>query len=887
MNSKKPQNAWVEQLSKDKAQKINLKLLEYIDSNFNCKRKRQIREVPKEQANDSEVQEQFESTEEEDTKDTNSDNKLSQKNQFLSFEDKEIEDLVTLSKFIKKSDLLQNLIRILWRKIWTIDVLNSILTHIFDYRQIKELHSQDRFLMCIRQMFQTVKMLSLFVRISSNEIYKYWWEEVKKKLSEIYVLKHELVRSSYDLIFDRDFFYQEIFVNWIPSILQNIDLKPELERIIKGENKNSIQAWEFAESSSQLEIGKESIPAIFIKQNLHLFYTAVITNEDLNEAQKSNMIKEMLNILGFQSDRFDVFNKTVSENKDFFMINVLYSLFRMLGIDREYYFEHLIARYNYTGEWYNLKKYTLDMLKNSKIDSEDKKYIRFMKSIGFINSALCNNLGEQFSLDIKLWCIEMMGKMFPEFYNDWRTLEEKQDFFIRIHKFYQIANTNCQKSLFFSEGLNQYFLSSLKYSLSNEYLVEINQNTLTDAFELPMFDSCLEKVLWFIAMSVLKYPTNKTIIEKNNKILRHYFNNEEQQVRDQVLYSCQFLLIKTIKSISEFKDVLKSIEDKLYNNEETASKSLIELSNSLNYDYNNDHKLHNLKYLNQLIEKNEWSNAFAKEAIQKEEVLKIVYENVMKLKVKLNNDIEDTHLLSLCWAKFIAAIGIGKSFISEGSCFHPRKVDKLVPIEPTEEVKKDNKYIEWDRNAWEYIEEISINREEAVIMGARIHRRLIEFIKTTSNPLKPYLYSRWRLEYEILNLIKGETNLVLDQIKDDISSFKIDENNRMDIYRLLKKFTNDSVEEIEGAPSYSKDSLGKFWANLVNHMNNKEFKSVFTSLNWLLKNEDIFILNLLMPYILYFSIRFSDHTSSLIEHTSAYFNEILDEGKESHVNIIF
>ena len=172
-------------------------------------------------------------------------------------------------------------------------------------------------------------------------------------------------------------------------------------------------------------------------------------------------------------------------------------------------------------------------------------------------------------------------------------------------------------------------------------------------------------------------------------------------------------------------------------------------------------------------------------------------------------------------------------------------------------------------------------------MGARIHLRLFEFIMTTSNPLKPYLYSWWRLEYEILRLIKDDKTSVKDQIQSNLKLFKIDENNRVEIHKLLQRFSDDSITEIEGAASYKNDSLGKFCTNLVCHMNNEGFKSIFSSLNCLMKEEDIFILNLLMPYILYYSIRFSDYSSGLIEQIADYFNQVLEEGKDIHVSIIF
>ena len=389
-------------------------------------------------------------------------------------------------------------------------------------------------------------------------------------------------------------------------------------------------------------------------------------------------------------------------------------------------------------------------------------------------------------------------------------------------------------------------------------------------------------------MASLKYPTSAAIIHKSNKILKYYFAESKQEVNDRVCHAWQFLFLKTFRSIPEYSNVLQNIEKKVYKDSTTTRRWIVELANWLHYEYNNDHKLLWLKYINQLIDRTSFSTSIAKEEIHREYILKYVYESVMKLKTKLNSEIEDTHLLNLYWAKFIASIGIGKTFVSEGTYLKPRTTNKLTPLELKEdELRKDTKYLEWINNTWEYDEEIKINREEAVTIGARIHLRLIAFIMTTSNPLKPYLYSWWRLEYEILRMIKTDKASVKDSIQSNLKLFKIDESNREEIFQLLHKFSDDSAVIIEGNPTYKNDSLGKFWSNLVTHIENEEFKSIFSSLNWLMKEEDVFILNLLMPYVLYYSIRFSDHTSALIDQIAEYFNEVLEEGKETHVNILF
>ena len=102
-------------------------------------------------------------------------------------------------------------------------------------------------------------------------------------------------------------------------------------------------------------------------------------------------------------------------------------------------------------------------------------------------------------------------------------------------------------------------------------------------------------------MTVVRFPYNNTIIYKAKLILEHYLS-EKNIERIQQYYDCQFLFISHFREIGEFDDILSKLEIKLYGNREFIKTSLTACANSLHYEFNNDHKLLTLKYLNQLVE---------------------------------------------------------------------------------------------------------------------------------------------------------------------------------------------------------------------------------------------------------------------------------------------
>lgn len=87
----------------------------------------------------------------------------------------------------------------------------------------------------------------------------------------------------------------------------------------------------------------------------------LIMNTEWTNKVKTDTIKKMLAILGYNFDSFDILSKDICGNRDHFLINVLHSVFSTLGIDQEYYLENLMVKSeNLVSEKYLLGKYILD-----------------------------------------------------------------------------------------------------------------------------------------------------------------------------------------------------------------------------------------------------------------------------------------------------------------------------------------------------------------------------------------------------------------------------------------------------------------------------------------------------------------------------------------------
>jgi hypothetical protein len=62
---------------------------------------------------------------------------------------------------------------------------------------------------------------------------------------------------------------------------------------------------------------------------------------------------------------------------------------------------------------------------------------------------------------------------------------------------------------------------------------------------------------------------------------------------------------------------------------------------------------------------------------------------------------------------------------------------------------------------------------------------------------------------------------------------------------------------------------------------------VLGSLGGLIREEDEFILGLLLPEVIYYALRFPKEGVDVVGVIGGYFNDVLEEGGEREVGIIF
>ncbi|CAI2381037.1 unnamed protein product [Moneuplotes crassus] len=788
--------------------------------------------------------------------------------------------------------------------VWTVDGFNCLFQHIFDYCSLETIEDKMLKKKAVILMFDTVEYTSYFFKVSSVDLLRYSNEKTKKILTEIFIMHNNDVKKIFTTYFGEKILYEDIIVPYLPWLFGQKGITAKLRDILIEKIEVEDEDATYPDTQAcELEKTIEESPTetcLLIKKYLHIYYASVILNSQWDNEAKTEILKKILSILGYNFEKFDILNTKVSGDSKHFLIKVLHTIFRTLGVDDEHYLENLLAKKNNKiGQKYHFNKYVSNMMEQKEIGKEDDKYMIFMKSLGYLNEMLYNNQGEQMSLEIRMCLVEMINGFFPEFYSTLETLEEKQNFLLQIHKFSKIALKSSSEDQIFLEGMMHNFMFGLKYTLDHQSLVEIVLSTITNSFSLEILQNYVQKILCFVVMIMMRFPESTIIKSKIREILEKYLS-EKNLERISQYKDCQFLLLDCFRKVTHFEPMLERLSARLYNNENSTKESLSACANSLHYEFNNDHKLLTLKYLNQCIENSQRPNRAStkgffgrvtesiNEALEDPEVLKIIYDNVIKLKLKISIFPEDYNFLSRACSKFIASVGVGKPFITEGASDKSRAKPR-----PTEQElicifkKKELNLEEWSSDACVVdIDDIKISRSNSIMVAKNLYFRLKEFLMNTSNPLKPYLYSCWRIEYAILDQL-GENSIKRERVSDLLKCFKITKENRKDIYRLLYKFTHEEVEPLEEGVTYPEVPFGRFCIYLTGKIRYTKFKEIFEAICCLFRTEDLRIIKLLFPFILYYCIRFCEYDSPVLDEIGAYINQVLSNGSEAHLNLIF
>jgi hypothetical protein len=323
-------------------------------------------------------------------------------------------------------------------------------------------------------------------------------------------------------------------------------------------------------------------------------------------------------------------------------------------------------------------------------------------------------------------------------------------------------------------------LSSLKYALDDESLIEITLNTITNAFSLQMFQQHIEKILTFLVIAVKNHPENTIILTKTEHILKDTFTEEALPNMKKTYLACQFLFLSHFAAHSQFSPILALLKNAIYPDEATTESSLYHLADCLHYEYNTAFKVLTLKYFLQLISTSPFSP----------HLLSYTYTSVLKLPHK-------TPQLSTLIAKFAATVGLTAQ--PHPSSLSPR----LSPEELDQQSKSKKDFEEWAAHGYK------LHRQNPVKAGLLLHLKIKEFIMTTSHNLRNYLFGCWRLECSILGVVRSWAEKEREGIKAHLGLFRVEEGERMDFERVVAKLSEEEKEG-EQVPKWGREGLGEF-----------------------------------------------------------------------------
>lgn len=121
----------------------------------------------------------------------------------------------------------------------------------------------------------------------------------------------------------------------------------------------------------------------------------------------------------------------------------------------------------------------------------------------------------------------------------------------------------------------------------------------------------------------------------------------------------------------------------------------------------------------------------------------------------------------------------------------------------------------------------------------------------------------------------------------DINYF-IDSETKDVFVKQISKFENYNISEYqENFPPYTKTlRFTEFWFYLINNLRYDGFRKIFEALGSLIWTDDASFIELILPYLVYYVIRFSEGTVVLDKMTNTLF-EILEYGSYRHKMIVF
>ena len=463
---------------------------------------------------------------------------------------------------------------------------------------------------------------------------------------------------------------------------------------------------------------------------------------------------------------------------------------------------------------------------------------------------------------IMMWIVNAIGKIFPKTFNKpWVSFIEKESLILSFSRLLKFVKDNPDfKQNFFISALTHHFIIAARLSLSKERMTQISIHTICNCFDSTHQLKYFEQMTGVLVSAFLKYKSNIKIFNAFDKFISCFIKEEFYDM----FKNTQFIFWEEISNstLNVAKDILKI---KRYLNEtfDKTKQMLILLADKMMNCKTEHLLLLNFKYFLEILHSTDTDE---KNALNDPETRSEVFSKVMWVKDKIasstqnendKSELIDRKELLKCYTDFISSISIGDS-ISNESWVRTSNIDDSDSDDSdsdsddsdSDDSKSSNLEDVWIDGLWVLDKDyIKLNRKDSVEFCINVYKLLKNLVVSTDRPLNNILFSIWQLEWLIIKNRSARKYGLELQVKQNAA--KIMSKN---ICKLTTfEDTNTRFDEWQSTIS--------FCSYLINWIDNKNFKQVFMALYPLVQANDFVIIQQILPYFVYYAVRFNDDDS--------------------------
>ena len=519
------------------------------------------------------------------------------------------------------------------------------------------------------------------------------------------------------------------------------------------------------------------------------------------------------------------------------------------------------------------------MMETLEFESCAKITLQFQKAISFLLELndVASSTEDKYII-IMMWIVNAIGKIFPKLFKEsWENLTKQESLILSFTRLLKFVKDNPNfKQNFFISALTNHFIIAARLSLLKERMTQISIRTIWSCFDSIHLLNYFEHMTGIFVSALLTYKSNNMIANIFNKFISNFTKTKQLYY---YFATTQFIFWEDISN-SNLEVAQDILEVKCHLKETLNTKSmLIWLADSIMNSEAEHLFLLNLKYFLEILHSTDTDE---KNALNDPETRSKVFSKVMWVKDKIalkassaqhdNNfyKLTDYNELLNCYADFISSIGIGELVSNESSvCINN------VDDSDNDDSKLSNFEENWIDGLWVLDKDyIKLNRNDSVEFCINVYKRYKNLIASIDRPQNNILFSIWQLEWIINNSASADKHGL---------TLQVDKNATEIMSKIISKFT--TFEETKTNFDEWQSTIS-FCSYLISWINNNDFKQVFEALYPLVQTDDFVFIQQILPYFVYYAVRFNDD-DSVVDTISKIICNFLKHGSYHQKLVVF